>query len=128
MSDQEIRQLDEDIKRNQKLIDRGAALDRLFSNRDFKRIVVEGYINEEAVRLVHAKANPGLQNEAAQKAIVRDIDAIGSLNQYLHGIIRNAAIAQRDNQNNEAARDELIEEQTLLASIGGDEGEEVSNG
>lgn len=64
-------------------VDLAKSLDRLLSNRDFKKIVTEGYFREEAIRLVMAKSNPHCQQDEVQKAITKDIDAIGSFRHYL---------------------------------------------
>lgn len=58
------------------------ALDRLSSNPDFRKVIVEGYFKDEAVRLVHLKGSPGAQDEKNQADILRSIDAIGSLRGY----------------------------------------------
>lgn len=71
------------------------ALGRLEANADFKRLFIEGYFKDEAVRLVMAKADPSLQEPEAQAAILRDIDGIGSLRGYLGGLRLKARMAEK---------------------------------
>lgn len=59
------------------------SVERLMTNRDFKRIVLEGYFKDEAVRLVHLKQDPAVQSDDAQRGILKAMDAIGSFAGYL---------------------------------------------
>ena len=61
----------------------GEAVERLFKNRDFKRIFTEGYFNSEARRLVFALAEPACASPEIQAKIQQDIKSIGSLRQFL---------------------------------------------
>ena len=83
MSSSEIQQLEHSIKVAQKLVDLGDSLERLRNNRDFKKIFVEGYFQDEAVRLVHLRADANMQSVDSRKAIDTQIDAIGTVGQYL---------------------------------------------
>lgn len=66
------------------------ALERLHHNSDFKKIVLEGYFKDEAVRLVHLKADPNMQDSNRQANIIKDMDAIGSLRMYFGTIYHRA--------------------------------------
>jgi len=59
------------------------ALKRLQNNDDFKLVIHTGYLQNQAVRLVTLKAAPPMQNVEKQTAILKSIDAIGELDQYL---------------------------------------------
>jgi len=61
---------------------------KLTNNREFKKIITEGYFKEEAVRLVMAKANFAL-DEKTQEDISKRINSIGYLTQYLNATIRH---------------------------------------
>lgn len=76
----------------------GNALERLFNNRDFKNIVLKGYLEQEAVRLVHLKAAPAMDSPAKQAAVVRDIDAIGAFSGYLNEIARQAELGRKEHR------------------------------
>jgi small-conductance mechanosensitive channel len=88
----EIQQLEHEIQQSKKSVDLGNALERLLNNRDFKNIVLKGYLEQEAVRLVHLKASPAMDSPAKQASIVRDIDAIGAFSVFLNEIKRQSEL------------------------------------
>ena len=101
MSNQ-LKEIEESIKAARKLVELGEALERLKSNKDFKTIVMEGYFEKEAIRLVQAKSNPGLQSADSQKSIITQIDSIGNLNLYFSTIAQQAAMARKGIEVDEA--------------------------
>jgi len=95
MSQQEIKELEANMKDLQEMIDLGNSLEKLLKNRDFKKVIEKEYLHEEAVRLVQLKADSNMQSEQAQKRVLRDIDAIGSFTQFLD-LVRQKADAAKD--------------------------------
>lgn len=95
MTDLELEQIELTEQEAKAKIELAKSLDRLSSNRDFKKIVLEGYFKEEAIRLVFAKSNPQCHSPEIQAAILRDIDAIGSFRQYLGQIEFDAMQAKK---------------------------------
>ena len=57
MSNEAINAIERDIKEARKHVELGDSLERLLNNRDFKKVIVEGYFEKEAARLVHLKAD-----------------------------------------------------------------------
>lgn len=110
MRNLELQQLEQNIKYSQKAIDLGDALERLRSNKDFKAIFVNGYFEQEAVRLVHLKSNLNMQSNESQQSILRQMDAIGTVSDYLNTILTRAEMARRTIMADEATRDELLSE------------------
>ena len=110
MSSVELQAIENNIKQAQKTADLGDSLERLKSNRDFKKIVLEGYFEQEAIRLVHLKSDPNMQSADSQKAIATQMDAIGMFKQYLGLVSFKAALAGKSIEADEYARDELLEE------------------
>jgi len=110
MSSIELEQLDNSIKQAKQLIELGDALNRLRGNRDFKKIVLEGYFENEAIRLVHLRSDPNMQSADRQKAINVQLDSVGTFAQYLQTIAIQAAMASRGLDADEQTRAELIEE------------------
>lgn len=91
----------------------GEALQRLQSNRDFKKIVIEGYFEKEAIRLVHSLNDPNVMHNASIKeAHTMDMHAISCLRQYFHGIRQKA----------EAMEVTLADSRQELERIRGEEG------
>jgi hypothetical protein len=103
-------ELEANIKQAKDEIELGNALDRLLSNRDFKKVVLNGYFEKEAVNLVHAKAALAFEDNGAHESIVRQIDAIGSFSKYLKGIAETAKLARKSIEADEQTRDELLNE------------------
>lgn len=66
MSTNQLKEIEDSIKSARKLVELGDTLERLKSNRDFRAIVLEGYFEKEAIRLVQAKSNPALQSAEMQ--------------------------------------------------------------
>lgn len=104
--------IEENIKAARKLVDLGNALERLKSNKDFKTIISEGYFEKEAIRLVQAKSNPGLQSPEMQKSIITQIDAIGNLNSYFQTIATQASMARKNIEVDEAELEAIAAEET----------------
>lgn len=109
-NDQLINKLDQDVKNLKPIIEFGNSVERLRSNRDFNKVIVEGYLKQEALRLVHAKSDPNMQDPDKQAAIVRDIDAIGTLYQFLSLAERQGDMAKAQLDSIEEARSEVLEQ------------------
>ncbi|TXH13303.1 MAG: hypothetical protein E6R03_11530 [Hyphomicrobiaceae bacterium] len=105
-----IQAIDSNIREAKKIVDVGDSLERLRANRDFKRVILEGYFEQEAIRLVQLKADPNMQSLDSQKSIIAQIDAIGSLGQYFHAVYQKAQIARKAIVSDEETRDELLQD------------------
>jgi len=110
MSNATIQAIEENIKQARKIVEVGEALERLKNNRDFKRVVIEGYFEQEAIRLVHLKTDPSVQTPDLQKSILAQIDAIGAVSQYFSTVLHKASIASKAISSDEEARDEILAE------------------
>lgn len=111
MSTNQVQAIEASIKAARKLVDLGDALERLKSNKDFKAIVMEGYFEQEAIRLVQAKSNPGFQSAEMQKSILTQIDSIGNLNLYFQTVAQQASMARKNIEQDEVTRDEILAEE-----------------
>jgi hypothetical protein len=111
MTQENVRQIELSIKRAKEHVELDKALERLESNRDFKTVIAEGYLEKEAVRLVHLKADPSMQSPASQASIVTQIDAIGGLLSYFRTISRNAAMAVRSIEQDQETMAEILAEE-----------------
>jgi hypothetical protein len=106
-----VRLIEEGIQRDKKYVELDKALERLESNRDFQAVIHKGYLEQEAIRLVHLKAEPAMQTPERQASVLSQIDAIGGLIQYLRVVSHNAQVATKSIESAEAERDELIAEE-----------------
>lgn len=111
MSQEQIQDIEENIKEARKIVELAECVDRLRKNRDFKQVIQEGYFHKEAVRLVHLKSDPAFQTPERQKSILLQIDAIGALNQYFDGIYHAARLAGKAIEADMETRDELLQEE-----------------
>lgn len=101
MSEYEIGQLTQSIKEAQCSVDKYKALERLRKNRDFNQIITIGFLQEEAIRLVHLKAHPSMQTVSHQENIIKQIDAIGVLASYFDVLGVQARQAERSIESDE---------------------------
>lgn len=113
MSEAQTTQIELTMNQAKDLISFAESLERLHKNRDFKKIFSEGYFKDEALRLVGLKADPNMQTPERQEQILRDIDAIGSLQQYFRTVYQRAAWAERAIQDGQEALEEIQNEGTV---------------
>ena len=85
----------------------GKSLERLLNNKDFKKIVMSEYLEQEAIRLVHLKADFNMRAPHLQENVTRDIDAIGSFKQFLMRIEQRAEEGQDTVDDCELALEEI---------------------
>lgn len=111
MSNNTVQAIEENIRQAKLIVGTGDSLERLRQNRDFKAVILDGYFKQEAIRLVHLKADPAMQSPDMQKSIVAQMDAIGSLNQYFTAVYQQASIARKAIASDEETRDEILAEE-----------------
>ena len=105
-----IEQIELNIKQAQSMVDLGASLERLRNNKDFKKVIIEGYFEREAIRLVHLKSDYNQQSDEAQKSIMDQMTAIGSLAQYFNMLRHQSMLAGKAIADDEQTREELLAE------------------
>lgn len=91
--DRQIAQIEQSIEQSKADLALGNALARLFENRDFKKVVLDGYFKDEAIRLVHLLVDPNMQDAEKQNAILSEMRGIGSLRSYFHLLEHKSAMA-----------------------------------
>lgn len=99
--------LERNIAKSKKFLELGAALERLHSNKDFLAVVKQGYFEQEAIRLVHLRADPARQSVESQDSIIKQIDAIAGLHSYFRTVFFSAEQASRSIESDEATLEEL---------------------
>lgn len=110
MSTETINAIESNIAKAKVVLEFSAALERLRGNRDFKKVVLEGYFEQEAIRLVHLKADPSMQTPAMKQSIDAQIDAIGQLSQYFSTALQKANMASRQIEADQDTIEELAAE------------------
>ena len=111
MTQTTVRQIEESIQNAKQHIELDKALERLESNKDFKLVISEGYLEKESIRLVHLKADPAMQTAERQASVVTQIDAIGGLLQYFRTVSQTAALAAKSIDSDEETLAELAAEE-----------------
>lgn len=111
MSNDTVQEIEKNIKLAKKLVDLGNAVERLRQNRDFKAVVLDGYLAQEAIRLVHLKSAPEFQTPERQSSILSQIDAIGGFTQYLNTVVQQGAAASKSIAADEEAVAEILAEE-----------------
>jgi len=105
--DQQIEQIELSIEQAKSSIDMRDALRRLNENKDFKKVIVEGYFEKEASRVVLLKADPNTQDTETQDALDKSIIAIGQLRQYMRTIFQVGGMADGAMGSHEEALEEI---------------------
>jgi len=111
---QQIQQIEMSIEQANKRIEEGHALERLHSNADFKKIILDGYFLNEASRTVLLKADPNMQSKEAQKDCDNIIISIGMLRQYFAKLFTLANMAEQAIEADKEAREEILAEAAEL--------------
>lgn len=107
MTDSTINAIEANIKQARSIIECGAALERLFANKDFKAVMLSGYMEKEAIRLVHLKADLNMQTPDKQQSVLTQIDAIGAVSSYFNNVRHQAMLAAKAIDADEATIEEL---------------------
>lgn len=112
MANDQIGAIERDIRKAKDAIELGNTVNRLKLNRDFKEVVLKGFFEQEAVRLVHLKGEPHMQEPDSQRSIIGQMDAIASFSQYLNAIFGKAKMAAASLADSEEVLAELLDEDT----------------
>jgi len=84
---------------------------RLENNKDFNKIILDGYFKDEASRLVLLKSDPSMDDDKSQKALDNAIISVGGLRQYFSQIYQMGMIAERSLEQDIATQTELMSEE-----------------
>lgn len=106
----QVQEIEQSIEQATAMVKFGSAVERLRTNKDFKAVITEGYFEQEAVRLVHLKADPAMQSAESQASIVKQMDAIGALSEFLRTKLYLAGMAKRSIVADQETLDEILSE------------------
>lgn len=105
-----IEQIDAAIRTNHTQLDMGKAIDRLHKNPDFITVILKGYLEQEAIRLVHLRTDPAVQTASQQADILRQIDGVAAFKDFLRTKLMLADKAAGAIEEAEDLREELLRE------------------
>lgn len=111
MSNETLQAIERNIQIGKDVVEFGNAITRLRSNKDFKAVILTGYFEQEAIRLVHLKSDPGMQSADMQRAIHSQMESIGMLSQYFNTALHKAALASKSVADDQEALEELASEE-----------------
>lgn len=99
------------IREAKKMVELGNALQRLEKNRDFKKVIIDNYLREEAIRLVHLRGDPNMQDEESQKVIFQLMDGITGLTQYCNKLRHQSYLAEKAIEDGESVLEDMRNEE-----------------
>lgn len=116
----QVQAVEVSIEEAKKQIDRRRQLHRLEKNKDFKALILEGLLREDAVRQIMLRASPMLHapgpgSETARAGVEARMSMIGELNNYFRYIHIEGESAEVALREHEQAHDELLQEQLAEA-------------
>jgi hypothetical protein len=91
LSDQNILEVE-----NQYWVDMWVSLERLQSNKDFQRVVLEGYFKDKAVNGVSLLAQDAIVSGGHRSAVMEDLIAISSLEDFFVTVQNLGTIPSED--------------------------------
>lgn len=103
----EVHEIEVTIEELKEIIADKEAVERLFNNRDFKKLMVNKYFESEAIRLVGALADPRFMDKP--DPIYKEMNAISQCKDYFRTMITMGHNAERSLAEHEEALDELRE-------------------
>jgi len=86
-------------------------LQRLSENEDFKELILEEFCKRRALAMVDMAVAPGFSDETNKEYIKNQLIAVGSLNTYMHNVLKEGemaieALAESEAEHNMALREE----------------------
>lgn len=103
-----LEQIEESNKRSQVQVDLLDSLVALQKNKDFNKVINEGYLLHEAANKVRCLASPALQGEQEQKEIMNALQGIGHLAQYFSAIYNMGNAAAKSIKDADEYREQLL--------------------
>lgn len=104
----EVEQIELSIEQAKDKVEKAEMLEILFKNPQFKKLMVDGYMKDYAVKMVNAKAGLAYQDATQQKYIDGQIAAIGGLNQYLQLLLQEGRVAKESIIADSEERDRIL--------------------
>lgn len=107
---EQIHHVELSLEEAKKTVAFGEAIARLEKNRDFQRVILDGYFTDEARRLTFLTADVTLDDKSTN-AVLYGIRAIGELRQFLLNRKAMGEIAKKEVHDHEETLEELRTEE-----------------
>lgn len=98
----EVESLEQQLKNAKLLVEQKQMALKLYDNHEFRKLIVEGFMLNEAARYVQASGDPSLSAEQRQDAL-NMAQASGHLKRFLSITVQMASVSERDIPELEAA-------------------------
>jgi hypothetical protein len=85
-----VEQLENNLNYAKEGIELAEGIDKLFRNPTFKKVILQGYFEKEAIRLVSLLSDPSMQDEDNQTSIQNAMRGIGELRSWLNAMSQRA--------------------------------------
>jgi len=103
-------QIELSISEAEKRVNKAKKAIELYDNPLFKELVVEGYFEQEAIRLV-GLYGAGVLDDNQKQEVQRDMHGVGSFRRYLRNIVRDGEQAELDLNSAKDQREEYLFQQ-----------------
>ncbi len=100
-----VEEIELSLEKAKELVERKRMAEKLASNREFKKLVLDGYFKDEAVRLVGLLGDPGAAPYREQ--IQLEMAGISMFQQFMRNVIRMGQIAESEMPEHEQLLDEV---------------------
>ena len=102
-----INQIEQSIDHAKARVDKAKSVLALFDNANFQEIVVKGYFEKEAIRMV-ARYGDGTASPEELQELQKDMHAVGAFRRFLSMIVQDGRQAEADvRQNQDTLQEEL---------------------
>ena len=118
---QELAEIDGRIEELKEKIELGKALEELHEDERFKKVVLEGYFDEEAKRLFGLLTTPTSLKRDQLENVMDKLSAIRNFKGYFKEILLQAGMAPSQIEEEEAYRQQVTADASITKSIGGGE-------
>lgn len=107
----EIEEIELSIAHAKEMVSKKQMAEKLASNREFKKLILDGYFKDEAVRLASLSAD--VQMKEHRDEIFMNIQAISVFRQFMQNIVRMGEVAEAELREYQEALDEerLLEDE-----------------
>lgn len=120
----EINELEQQLDRAKKVVERREKALRLAENREFRELVLDGFCRDDCARLAHESGDPALT--ADQRAVAADMSrAAGHLKRYLSTMVLQGNTAEREIIDLNEALEEARQEGEIEDDFEGEAGPEA---
>ena len=106
---EQLKEIDDRIAELEKDIEIGKALERLHENEDFQKVILDGYLEDEAKRLFELMTTPMKFKREIMENIQEKLSSIRNLKEYFAVKLQNAGFAQEQIEEEKEYRKDVTE-------------------